>query len=180
MELVNFLKMQEGNPPGGSFSVNEHFQVIARMTAPSGYRTASIHVIGVDDGRVCTYPVPLIFHFRGVSLDPTPTYAEGDPWSGPLCGTTYRFAAPGNTRKLDEVWIQVDEREVRLSHEAGVSPYPPNSGPLAVFLAALRRQLPNGGRFRVNEHGRAFTSDEEVFIGVVPPRNWFGPLSPRS
>ena len=28
------------------------------------------------------------------------------------------------------------------------------SEPMAAFLAALRRQLPQGGRFRVNEHGR--------------------------
>jgi len=55
--------------------------------------------------------------------------------------------------------------------------YPPTTGALADFLAALRRQLLQGGRFRVNEHGRAFTADQNIFIGNVPLASWFPPLS---
>jgi hypothetical protein len=165
--------------PGGAFSINEHHQVIARTKAPPGYRQNSVHVVDISDGVVQEYAETITF--QEGAIDPTAEPSEGDPWPGPRCGSTYRFAAPGNKKppshNLNEVWTEIEGQIVLLSAHAGETPYPPAAGPLAAFVAALRRQLPPGGRFRVNEHGRAFTADQNVFIGNVPLASWFPPLS---
>ncbi|MGH9967258.1 MAG: hypothetical protein ACREBG_05420 [Pyrinomonadaceae bacterium] len=180
--LVNSLKEAEGNAAGGGFSINEHFQVIARMTAPSNYGGQSIHVVGLAGGLIATYDQTIVFQ-NGLLL-PTITPLEGQEWVGPLCGMTYSFAAPGSpkgpSRNFDQVFVEIDGQKHFLSVDAGINPYPPTTGPLATFLAALRRQLPIGGRFRVNEHGRAFTSENNIFIGIVPLAQWFKPLTPLS
>ena len=181
VEIVNELKTQEGQQEGGAFSINEHGQVIARMSAPPepGQGNA-VHVIGLVHGVVVTYSTPIRFG----ALDPTATPDEGDPWTGPLCGMTYTFTAPGHrrppSRMLDEVVVEIEGQIVQLSTARSIAPYPPVTGELADFLQALRRQLPPGGRFRVNEHGRAFTSDSNAFIGCVPLGQWFPRLHPRS
>jgi hypothetical protein len=179
VKLVNELKAAEGMDAGGGFSINEHFQVIARMAAPAGYKQNSIYVIDTSSGLVKTYTQPITF--QGGAISPTAELEEGDSWTGPRCGATYRFAAPGNkkppTHNLDEVWTEVEGQIDLLSTHLSAVPYPPTTGPLATFLAALRRQLPPGGRFRVNEHGRAFTANDNVFIGLVPLASWFSPLA---
>ena len=137
-------------------------------------------VVAISVGSVEKYTSTITF--QGGAIDPTATLAEGSEWPGPQCGSTYRFAAPGNRKppshNLDEVWTEVEGQIDLLSTHIKASPYPPTSGPMAAFLNALRRQLPQGGRFRVNEHGRAFTADQNLFIGVVPLDFWFPPLSP--
>lgn len=177
--LVNDLKEAEGNAPGGAFSINEHFQVVARMTAPPGYQQNTIHVVDVSGGFVQEYTETITF--QGGTIDPTAKPPEGNLWPGPRCGSTYRFAAPGNKKppshNLDEIWTEIEGQIDLLSKHLGPNPYPPKVGPLAAFLAALRRQLPLGGRFRVNEHGRAFTADQNMFIGNVPLKSWFSPLT---
>lgn len=182
VNLVNTLKEQQGCQHGGAFSINEHFQVIARMSAPPGQRGQSIHVVGVNLGSIVTYDIPI--RFSQGELDPTSAPSEGELWPGPLCGTTYRFAAIGNpmapSRNYNEIWTEYNGQRCLLSQDASVSPYPPPRGPLADFLDALRRQLPAGGRFRVNEHGRAFTANTSAYIGTVPMRHWFRPLTARS
>jgi hypothetical protein len=179
VSLVNKLKEAEGNAPGGGFSINEHFQVIARMKAPAGYQQNTIHVVDISSGAVQNYTQTITF--QGGAINPTTNPAEGSPWSGPRCGSTYRFAAPGNKKppshNLNEVWTEIEGQIDLLSTHIKPDPYPPSAGPLADFLAMLRRQLPMGGRFRVNEHGRAFTADSNSFIGVVPLGSWFAPLS---
>jgi hypothetical protein len=179
-ELVsNQLKAAEGMGPGGGFSINERYQVIARMTAPAGYKQNSIYVVDTSTGSVKEYTETITF--QGGTLNPTAMPGEGDPWVGPRCGATYRFAAPGNpkppTHNLDEIWTEIEGQIDLLSTHTKPNSYPPETGALAAFLAALRRQLPKGGRFRVNEHGRAFTANENVFIGCVPLTSWFPPLS---
>lgn len=181
VEVVNDLKRQDGQAEGGGFSINDHGQVIARMSAPPGPgHGRSIRVIGVSGGMVFRYATPIVFG----TLDPTALPAEGDPWEGPLCGMTYSFTKPGNlqppSQLPDEVFFKEEGTTVQLSTAGGITPYPPASGALAVFLQALRRCLPSGGRFRVNEHGRAFTSDTNTFIGIVPLDQWFRPLHFRS
>jgi len=182
VEVVNDLKQAEGNQEGGGFSINEHFQVIARTTAPAAYGGQSIHVVGLREGDVVTYEQTIVFE-NGM-LSPTTTPLEGEKWEGPFCGTSYSFTKVGNPQapslNFDEVFIKIAGQVVQLSLDAGINPYPPKTGPLASFLAALRRQLPSGGRFRVNEHGRAFTSDGNIFIGIVPLTEWFKPLTPLS
>jgi hypothetical protein len=177
--LVNELKASEGIAPGGGFSINEHFQVIARMAAPPGYKQNSIYVVDISTGLVKEYTETITF--QSGALDPKAEPAEGDPWVGPLCGATYRFVAPGNRKppnhNLDEIWTEIEGQIDLLSTHINPNSYPPKSGPLVAFLAALRRQLPQGGRFRVNEHGRAFTANENVFIGIAPLKFWFPPLS---
>jgi hypothetical protein len=179
VSLVNALKEAEGSVPGGAFSINEHSQVVARMTAPPGYQQNAIHVVDVSSGAVHKYTQTITF--QGGAIDPTATPAEGSPWPGPRCGATYRFAAPGNKKPpshcLDEIWTQIEDQIDLLSSHTRLISYPPATGPLATFLAALRRQLPSGGRFRVNEHGRAFTANQNLFIGNVPLKSWFPPLS---
>jgi hypothetical protein len=177
--LVNELKEAEGNPPGGAFSITEHGQVIARMRAPFGYNQNAIHVVDVSGGAVQMYNQTITF--QGGVLDPTAEPEEGSPWPGPRCGSSYTFAAPGNPKppsnNLDEIWTEVEGQIDLLSTHTRPNPYPPTTGALAAFLAALRRQLPQGGRFRVNEHGRAFTANNNLFIGSVPLASWFPPLS---
>ena len=184
VELVNFLKESTGSGSGGGFSINEYGQVVAHASASSGYAGNSIRVMGLHDGtgEVVTYKK--VITFRGGVLDPRAMPAEGTVWPGPLCGATYRFAAVGNAQppscNFDEVWGDINGQKVQLSTVIALSTYPPKTGPLSTFLAALRRQLPGGGRFRVNEHGRAFTSDKNIFIGQVPLSQWFRPLGPTS
>jgi hypothetical protein len=182
VQLVNGLKESEVNYEGGGFTINEHSQVIARMLAPAGYGGRSIHVVGLHGGVIATYCEPITFQ-HGL-LSPLAMPGEGDIWQGPLCGTSYSFAAPGSPKapsnNFDEVFVEIGGKKILLSTDAGITPYAPTVGPLAEFLAALRTQLPNGGRFRVNEHGRAFTSNGNIFIGVVPLSQWFKALTPLS
>jgi hypothetical protein len=177
---VNWLKETENIRAGGSFSITEHGQVIARMTAPPGYVERSIHVVDISGGVVFAYTQPITF--AGGTLNPTSSPSEGAIWDGPLCGTTYSFAMldaphpPSNF--FDEVTIDINGTPVQLSAECGVRPYPPTTGAVANFLRALRRQAPKGGGFRVNEHGRAFTSDGHRYVGTVPLQDgWFRPIT---
>jgi len=176
---VNLLKEIEGNQPGGGFSINEHFQVIARMNAPSGYKGNAIHVVDIADGTVFAYSTKITF--QEGALDPGVTPIVGDTWPGPLCGSSYSFAAlnapkpPSNN--VDEIWTEVGGTKLQLSAQVPASSYPPISGALAAFLTALRQRLPGGGRFRVNECGRAFTADNSIFVGVVPLDQWFRPIA---
>jgi hypothetical protein len=176
--LVNLLKEQMNCAPGGGFSINEHSQVIARMSAPPGDQKQAIHVIGVSQGSVETYDIPI--RFMQGSLDPTSQPLEGDAWPGPLCGMSYTFAAPGNGQRYEEIWTEHNDQVCLLSKDVGISPYPPSTGALADFLTALRRRLPQGGRFRVNEHGRAFTSNGSVYVGRIPLQDWFRRLTATS
>jgi hypothetical protein len=182
VELVNELKAAEGTGPGGAFSINEHSQVIARMAAPAEYKQNSIFVVDTFSGLVKQYTETITFQ-KG-AIDPKAMPAEGDPWPGPRCGATYRFAAPGNPKppnhNLDEIWTEIEGQIDLLSTHTQPASYPPKTGPLAAFLAALRRRLPQGGRFRVNEHGRAFTANDNVFIANVPLNSWFPPLTVTS
>jgi hypothetical protein len=180
--LVNSLKLEMAQTEGGPFSINEHGQVIARTRAPAGPGN-TIHIITVTSrGTVTTYRPPLLF--QGGALHPRATPQEGASWPGPLSGMTYKLAAPGNpkppSRNLDEIFVEEEGVVLQISSHAGIRPYPPTSGALARFLQALRRQLPNGGRFRVNEHGRAFTSNASIYIGTIPHASWFRPLTARS
>jgi hypothetical protein len=181
VELVNFLKEQQGNQPGGRFSINEHGQVVARTSASAGYGGQAIHVVGVTAGEVYAYRTPITF--QGGLLDPSARAREGEAWAGPLCGITYSFAAPGNpkqpSRNFDEISIEAGGQVCLLSIDARIDPYPPAGGAVAEFLGALRRQLPNGGRFRVNECGQAFTSNHSIFVGTVPLGQWFRPITAK-
>jgi hypothetical protein len=182
VRLVNELKQQQGGQAGGRFSMNEHCQVIARMQAPVGVQGQAVHVVGVRAGTVVTYRTPITF--RNGSLNPEADADEGQIWPGPRCGVTYKFCAPGNAQQpsgnFEEVSTLVGGQVRQLSSEASIARYPPNRGLLAQFLLALRRQLPNGGRFRVNEQRRAFTSNSVTYIGTVPLEDWFKPITARS
>lgn len=186
VDLVNNLKIAEGERPGGGFSINEHRQVITHMRArpDDPGESKSIHVISFSaTGAVATYKRTITFN-EG-RLSPILPHLEGELWRGPLCGMSYKFAKPNSPKapshKLEEVSAIFEDRILQLSVDVGINPYPPKTGPLANFLVALRRQLPDGGRFRVNEHGCAFTSSSgKKFIGIVPLTQWFKPLTSRS
>jgi hypothetical protein len=181
--LVNSLKAEKANSKGGGpFSINEHGQVIVRAKATSGFGNTDYIINVTSQGVVSAYSTPIIF--RGGKLDPRVTPKEGELWSGPLSGMSYKFAAPGNpkppSRKLDEIFVEEEGVVLQISTHARINPYPPTTGSLSKFLQALRRQLPQGGRFRVNEHGRAFTSNGFIYIGTIPTAEWFRPLTARS
>jgi hypothetical protein len=181
VELLGILKESEGQEAGGGFSINEHSQVIARTAPAGGYQNQqAVHIVGIRNGEVVAYTNLITFH--GGMLDPSATPTVGDPWPGPACGTTYTFAAPNAPRaplhNRDDIRIEVNGADVFLSGQCGIAPYPPTVGALATFLTELRALLPTGGRFRVNERGRAFTSNENLFVGVVPLDNWFRPILP--
>lgn len=180
--LVNSLKKELAGSEGGPFSINEHGQVIARARAQSG-PGRTIHVINVtSQGKVSAYSNPILF--QGGNLDPRASPRAGDRWPGPLSGMTYKFAAPENpkppSRKVDEIFVEEEGVILQISTHAGIRTYPPKATPLSKFLVALRGQLPKGGRFRVNEHGRAFTSNGILYIGSIPRTEWFRPLTGRS
>jgi hypothetical protein len=180
--LVNSMKTEMAQSQGGPFSINEHGQVIARARAPAG-QGHTIHIINVSSrGVVSTYRTPITFQ-QG-QLDPEANPEEGELWPGPLSGMTYKLAAPGNpkppSRNQNEIFVEEEGKVLQISTHAGIRPYPPTAGSLARFLIALRRQLPRGGRFRVNEHGRAFTSNGFIFVGIIPRTEWFRPLTGRS
>ncbi|HUY32606.1 MAG TPA: hypothetical protein VMV69_07465 [Pirellulales bacterium] len=182
VQLINALKEEVAGSQGGPFSINEHGQVIARAKAPAGPGN-TIHIINVTSkGTVSNYQAPILF--GSGKLDPRVTPKEGDAWPGPLSGMSYKFAAPGNpkppSRRFDEIFVEEEGVVLQISTHAGIDPYPPTGGLLAPFLGALRRQLPNGGRFRVNEFGRAFTSNGSIYIGSIPHSEWFRPLTARS
>jgi hypothetical protein len=180
INLVNDLKEQEGLSGGGAFSINEFGQVIARMGASAAAGGQAMHVVGLRDGEVVRYGG--IITFREGALDPRAMPSEGEPWPGPRCGMTYKFVAPNNprppSRNFDEIFVEIEGNIIQLSTDTQIQPYPPRAGLLADFLSSLRRQLPIGGRFRVNEHGRAFTADQSTFIGRIPTQ-WFKPLRLR-
>ena len=181
--LVNSMKAEMAHSPGGgAFSINEHGQVIARAKAPDGPGNTNYIINVTSKGVVSTYSTPIIF--RGGKLDPRVTPKEGEPWPGPLSGMSYKFAAPGNpkppSRKLDEIFVEEEGVVLQISTHASIDPCPPTRGSLSNFLLALRKQLPPGGRFRVNEHGRAFTSNHSIYIGTIPKDEWFRPLTARS
>ncbi|HEV7406510.1 MAG TPA: hypothetical protein VGO11_26400 [Chthoniobacteraceae bacterium] len=177
-ERINRLKLIS-HDEGGSFSINEHSQVIARMKGPTGSDRDSIHVVDIGGGAVFAYPN--VITFQNGALDPTSILSEGTPWTGPLCGSTYTFSISGkrdNTSgQFEEILIK-DSSERLSQHVSGIPSYPPPQGPLAEFLAALRRVLPGGGRFRINEHRRVFTSNPpHFFVGIAPPSPlWFRPI----
>lgn len=183
VDLVNRLKAEMAqHSGGGTFSINEHAQVIARAGAPVGQGNA-IHIIDVTNkGDVSSYAIPIVF--QGGALDPRATPAEGTVWPGPLSGMSYSFAAPGNakppSRNFDEIFVEEEGTVHQISSHVGVTPYPPKGTLLSNFLQALRRRFPSGGRFRVNEFGRAFTSDGSIYIGTIPKAEWFRPLTARS
>jgi hypothetical protein len=176
---VNSLKEAEGNSAGGAFSINERGQVIARMKAPPGYPQNAIHVVDISTSAVRTYNQTITF--GGGAIDPQAKPEEGSPWAGPRCGSSYSFAAPNNKKppshNLNEIWTEIDNQDDLLSTHIKPAVYPPVAGQLSLFLAALRRQLPLGGRFRVNEHCRAFTANNNLFIGEIPLAAWFPAIS---
>jgi hypothetical protein len=101
--------------------------------------------------------------------------------------TPYSFpavdSAKGDSGFYDEVYYTPEGGgEVVLSKELNLNPYPPNpnSGKLFDFLTALRKYIATGGSFRVNEHGRAFTTSNNVYIGTIPFEKWFPALTARS
>jgi hypothetical protein len=180
VERILKIKKQLVGTEGGSFSINEHFQVIARMSGPHNSNLESVHAVDVAGGTVFIYRN--VITFQGGVLDPTVATTEGSPWKGPLCGATYTIGVPGKRDNISGNYedVRIKDTEERLSlHASGFSSYPPPSGSLADFLAALRRVLLGGGRFRVNEHRRAFTSDSPyAFIGIAPQYpGWFRPIS---
>ena len=49
-----------GQAAGGSFSINEHGQVIARTKAPAGQGN-TMHVVNISGGVVAAYTTPIVF-----------------------------------------------------------------------------------------------------------------------
>src|SRR5262249_7887949 len=88
--LVNRAKTAHGNPPNGSFYINEYKHVIVPVTGSDTYYFAG------------TYDKPLRFDFDGITLSGEPIDKGGNPlnpgdeWTGPHPGIPYILAAGGS------------------------------------------------------------------------------------
>jgi hypothetical protein len=166
--MVNGVKTAQGNPPNGSFYVNEYKQVIVPVTDSDLYYLAG------------TYDKPLRFEFEGKTLSGEPLTLDGDPlspgdeWIGPRPGIPYVLCAGGQDIKYTISPRPNVERTVLLSKQVG----PERALQVAALIRAIKGH--SGGRFYVNEWRVIFTRIEEasdwryVYIGRLDPEeSWF-------
>ena len=166
-EMVNAVKIGLGQPPNGSFYINEYKQVIVPTGSSDTYYFA---------GR---YEEPLQFEIEGrvLSGDAVDTDGKrlkpGDNWDGPHPGIPYILMAGREDIRYDvRVRPQVEQR-IRLSAAIG-------SDKAAVVAQSIRRVkgFP-GGRFYVNEFHTIFAPVSNgldlkyVYIGQLDLKNWF-------
>lgn len=176
VSLVLTLKREMGAElGGGSFFLNEHSQVIASANPPLGWNANSVYLVGVNEtGDVLRYRKPLTFG-DGI-MDSSAMPAEGDIWTGPAVGVRYAFNDALPDEKM--VCFKFERKGPRLflSHdleERGLT----FGLELARFNDALHRVMDfGGGRFYVNEQGRAFSARSCEFIAQVPLESWFRAL----
>jgi hypothetical protein len=142
VDMVNTIKRHGQNTDGGAFYINEHSQVIVPAGYPVRYYLAGTYVnqlrfwweneIISGDAR----------GFDGKSL------RAGDPWTGPLVGIPYVFAAGGNDVYYT---VEISPGAVQRIYLTDVTD---NAEPtLSVVRAIIGNQ---GGRFYVNEYSEMF------------------------
>ncbi len=167
VDLVGMVKKAFGQPPLGSFYINEYKQVIVPVIGSNEYYLAG------------TYNEPLEFEFEGNIISGKPLYVNGnalkpkDKWLGLHPGIPYILAAGGNDiRYTKEIRPNVT-RNVLLSKFLGKE--------TAKYVANMIREVKGygGGRFYVNEFCSIFTPINEadkidyIYIGQLDLDKWF-------
>ena len=165
--MVNAVKTAHGNPPNGSFYINEYKQVIVPVAHSDEYYLAG------------TYDKTLRFEFEGKTLSGEPVdltgnpLSPGDEWIGPHPGVPYVLAAGGN-----DVYYRSNPRpnvtkDIKLSNV--------RSADAAKKIAGQIRAVKGfaGGRFYVNECCSIFSPVNDgagwryLFIGTLDLACWF-------
>ncbi len=165
--MVNAVKTSSGNPPNGTFYINEYKQVIVPVAKGSVYYLAGC------------YDKPLAFEFEGKhlsgdakDLDENPI-APGDTWVGPHPGIPYKLCAGGNDIAYSVFPRKDVERRIRLSKEIGQD----RARDAASIISSVKGHA--GGRFYVNEHLNAFAplGDGQdlkyIYCGKIDLGMWF-------
>lgn len=165
VEMVNKVKKHDGNPPNGTFYINEYKQVIVPVKWSPDYYLAGC------------YDKPLEFEFKGKHLSGDAKDLNGKPiaqcgvWKGPHPGIRYKLCAGGNDISYTKSIKPNEEEDVLLSGEIG-----PNRARKAASMI-LKVKGADGGRFYVNERLNAFApmSDGQTYryCGKIDLSMWF-------
>jgi hypothetical protein len=161
IKMVNNVKTFLGQPPNGSFYINEYKQVIVPAVGTENY-----HLAG-------TYEKPLKFEFEGKIISGEPVDLDGNPinpgddWFGPHVGIPYVLCAGGNDIKYTTRPRPNVEKDIKLSNVIDKES--------AKSIAEKIRSCMGyeGGRFYVNEFCSIFTPIQDddklkyVYIGKL-------------
>ena len=165
--MVNGAKIAQGNPPNGSFYINEYKQVIVPVVGSENYYYAG------------KYDRPLRFEFEGNRLSGEAfdlagnPLAEGDAWVGPHPGIPYTLCAGGNDIKYTVNPRPNVEKDIKLGKLIG----PTEAQAVAAMVRAHKGHA--GGRFYVNEFCTAFAPIQEgwetryAYLGQIDLERWF-------
>jgi len=168
VEMVNAVKTEMGEGPGGAFYINEYKQVIVPVTDSD---SSEYYLAGI-------YERLLEFDFEGKvisgkaeDLDGNPI-SPGDKWVGSNHGIRYKLCAGGKDIEYRVSPRPNVERKERLSNALGRE----QAKEVAKMVATIKG--PEGGRFYVNEHLNVFaplTEESTVYYycGRIDLGNWF-------
>ncbi len=169
VKIVNDVKISRGNPPNGSFYINEYKQVIVPVIDTKDYYLAGI------------YEERLEFKFEGNILSGSPIDLQGNPikpgdkWVGPHPGIPYRLAAGGKDIYYKSHPRPNVEKKVILSKARS----PQIAAEVADKISKYKGH--SGGRFYVNEYRSIFAPIKEdegwnfIYIGELDMDKWFPP-----
>ncbi|PKK89035.1 MAG: hypothetical protein CVV64_16240 [Candidatus Wallbacteria bacterium HGW-Wallbacteria-1] len=170
VKMVNDVKLGIGNPPNGSFYINEYKQVIVPAVGTEEYYYAG------------DYTKTLIFNFEKTTLSGKPVNLDGisikpgQEWNGPHVGIPYVLTA-----KVDDLYYCYSprpnvEKKVRLSKKIG----PQRAKQVAKsIIDVLGYESMSGGRIYVNEELAMFKPIADgwnmkyIYVGQVDLNEWF-------
>ncbi len=167
VNMVNEVKLSDGQPPNGAFYINEYRQVIVPTGVSDAYYLAG------------TYTKTLCFEFEEKILTCEPVDLEGNPlstgdtWVGPHPGIRYVLCAGGTDIKYVTRPRPNVEKDIKLSKAIG------DEGARAMASRILAIKGHAGGRFYVNEAASIFAPIKEgadwkyVYIGQLDLNSWF-------
>lgn len=163
VEQVNAVKRELTGQAGGSFYVNEYFDVIVPDGEGGGFYAG-------------TYEQLLVFDFEGTVISPVPPpdVRPGDVWKGPHVGIRYKLHAGASD-------ISYETKAGRIATTHALSDHVGSSAArsLARRLAAVKGD--QGGRIYLNEAGHFFaplTDSEGLsyrYLGHLEDDPWFPP-----
>lgn len=167
VRLVGAVKEACGQPPLGTFYINEYKQVVVPAVGTNKYYFAG------------TYDTPLRFTFEGKVISGEPkdwggkALVPGNEWVGPHPGIPYVLTAGGNDIKYTKEPRANVTQDVLLSRAIGRE--------AAKTVAGMIRTIKGyeGGRFYVNEFCSMFTPMTQgddfkyIYIGQLDLTKWF-------
>jgi|TARA_B100000315_G_C14487395_1_gene545836 hypothetical protein len=167
VKMVNDVKTSLGQPPNGSFYINEYKQVIVPAVGTEKYYLAG------------TYERPLEFKFESKIISGEPVDLDGNPinpgdnWFGPHVGIPYVLCAGAKDIRYTTKPRPNVEKDIKLSNVIGKES--------AKSVAGKIRSCKGyeGGRFYVNEFCSIFApiqADDEfkyIYIGKLNLQQWF-------